>query len=743
MIKQLKIEGFKDQWRDICLTGLDLFTSDNVNGVGKSAVLESFKLAVLGELPGRAKNLDDIMKFTSHDEMSVGAEYDDGTRSVCFKRKFYREGKQGERRPVLIDRVALKYEEGNHWILQNIGAASIGFDPNEFLNMSGPKKLQWIIAHSPESWAMTQEWVLLVFLAKLTEKYLGAGLVSHLLAPYGISGMEALYDPKSPAPLAVLIQVLTEAFEKQEPELWKIIDRVLDSCCQVWSGSASGEENLKSIQRFLKSVSGERKGAIREQGSAIACMKKGEHLPVLDSADTERNAVRALEKEMESLCIALERAKVCHQSERKREERKHWLRDEISRLANQVPSGNENLEGRIAELSQGQVNLLPLEEELERVKVAYDLSCEECNAVQREEKELSQRTLLIREKAEAVDSARIRCPVAESIVCDTNMEPYRSALRAEMAELESSHEKIQLRIEELERNKESNHLNKTSASTRLETAKTWNDRIKRQLEELKEKQAFIQREASRLSGMANAYRNELFELERNYPFENEKLNPAPWEELESRKVVLLAEKNQHEEKLESILREEGKRRSLKEFQTKKRESEKELEVLKVLETLAGPGGMSREIAVSAAVALEKEVGEALRLLDENLKFAVDLRGREMVLGWNHDEKLIPLFTINSGHFMLFIVPFLATLVARLARLREKAGKRTLRALCIEAEALTPGNLEILLNGLSRMKDAGYVDNVLVAHYSSVKDPALLHGFHEHILKASEAVANAA
>jgi hypothetical protein len=88
-------------------------------------------------------------------------------------------------------------------------------------------------------------------------------------------------------------------------------------------------------------------------------------------------------------------------------------------------------------------------------------------------------------------------------------------------------------------------------------------------------------------------------------------------------------------------------------------------------------------------------------------------------------------------------PCLATLVARLARLREKADKRTLRALCIEAEALTPGNLEILLKGLSRMKDAGYVDNVLVAHYSSVKDPALLHGFHEHILKASETVANAA
>ena len=126
MIKHLKINGFKDQYREIRLTGLDLFTSDNVNGAGKSAVLESFKLAALGELPGRAKNLEDILKYTSQDEISIGAEFDDGKRPVFFKRTFRRDGKQGERRPISIDRVALKYEEGNHWIQQNIGAVSIG-----------------------------------------------------------------------------------------------------------------------------------------------------------------------------------------------------------------------------------------------------------------------------------------------------------------------------------------------------------------------------------------------------------------------------------------------------------------------------------------------------------------------------------------------------------------------------------------------------------------------------------------
>ncbi len=732
MIKQLKIEGFKDQWRDIQLTGLDLFTSDNVNGVGKSAVLESFKLAVLGELPGRAKNLDDIMKFTSMDEMSVGAEYDDGNRSVFFKRKFCRDGKQGEKRPIWIDRISLKYEEGNHWIRQNIGAASIGFDPNEFLNLNGPKKLQWIISNSPESWAMTREWVHLVFLAKLTEKYLGAGLVAHLLAPFDIKGSEELFDPKSSRPLSAMTRVLEEAFKGQETDSWKIIEKVLTACWQVWSESASGEENLKSIQKFLKSVIAERKGAIREQSSAIACMKKDNTQNALGSADTERNEVRRLAEEIEKVCISLERVKVEHQSAREREGRKDWLREEISRLAGQIPSANDDFDGRVAELTGALVDVLPIEKELEEVGEEYDHLCENLKLAKLEGEKISNLALLKKEKSEAVDSALIRCPVAESIVCDTNMEPHRIALRAELKELDSRLREVQEWIDELQQQKEAQALKKNAVAERLNSAKTWNESLKIQLEELKEKRSSIQREESRLTGMSNAYRKELFELEKNFPIEEEKSEPE--KELEERRERLLKEKKSHEESLESILREEGQRRSLMELSAKKKLSENELEVLQRLESLAGPGGLSRDIAVSAALGLEKDVGDALRLLDDRLKFAVDLRGRELVMGWNCEEKLIPFFTINSGHFVLFIVPFLATLVARLARVRKKG--RTLRALCIEAEALTPSNLKILLEGLSKMKEAGYLDNILVAHYTSVKDPTALHGFCEHILTAN-------
>lgn len=105
------------------------------------------------------------------------------------------------------------------------------------------------------------------------------------------------------------------------------------------------------------------------------------------------------------------------------------------------------------------------------------------------------------------------------------------------------------------------------------------------------------------------------------------------------------------------------------------------------------------------------------------------------MGWYRHGRLIPFTTINSAHFILFIVPFLAAVVNRLARARERAGYPTLQALCVEAESLTPENLSMLLKGLAAMKQRGFLDNVLVAHYHSIRNPEKLFGFKEHILES--------
>lgn len=104
------------------------------------------------------------------------------------------------------------------------------------------------------------------------------------------------------------------------------------------------------------------------------------------------------------------------------------------------------------------------------------------------------------------------------------------------------------------------------------------------------------------------------------------------------------------------------------------------------------------------------------------------------MGWLRQGKVIPLATLNSAHFIIFIVPFLVAVINRMAQIREREGRPTLKALCIEAESMTPENLEKLLKGLAAMKRGGHLDNVLVAHYHSIRDPGKLHGFKEHILR---------
>lgn len=63
MICSLIIQGFKDQDRKVNLSGLDLFTSSGFNGVGKSAILEGFKLALLKGLAAMRQSgfLDNVL----------------------------------------------------------------------------------------------------------------------------------------------------------------------------------------------------------------------------------------------------------------------------------------------------------------------------------------------------------------------------------------------------------------------------------------------------------------------------------------------------------------------------------------------------------------------------------------------------------------------------------------------------------------------------------------------------------
>jgi len=233
--------------------------------------------------------------------------------------------------------------------------------------------------------------------------------------------------------------------------------------------------------------------------------------------------------------------------------------------------------------------------------------------------------------------------------------------------------------------------------------------------------------------MLTAYREEWSVLESD---------PAPFpveeggvETLEEEKCALKLQMEEKQKILDECLRQQGKSEALTELKIQKKLWERELGIVK--QTVDLLGGIQNEMASRIAGALETEVNDVLKLINSDYDFILNLNGRHFEMGWNRDGKVIPFKTINSAHFVIFIVPFLAALIQRLARTREKSGLPTLKALCVEAESLTPANLVALLKGLANMKARGALDNVLVAHYHSLRSAEKLSGFQEHILEATE------
>lgn len=94
-------------------------------------------------------------------------------------------------------------------------------------------------------------------MAYFTRRYLGSGLLNLLLQEFAMKTMDDLFDCKEDC--ASITHKLEMHFESQEPQRWARIRRVLDAALQAWSASLSAQDNLKMIQKLLKSALVEKK----------------------------------------------------------------------------------------------------------------------------------------------------------------------------------------------------------------------------------------------------------------------------------------------------------------------------------------------------------------------------------------------------------------------------------------------------------------------------------------------------
>jgi len=736
MIKRLVNNGFKDQARTVSFSGLDLFTSNDVNGVGKSAVLEAFKLALMGEIPGRAKNVDDILQFTSREEMNVRIFADTCRGPVNVERRFLRHAPRGEKRPVSINRIPKKFEEGSQWIRRHIGAVSISFDPFEFLNLPDAKKRQWIIAHSPESGSLSRNALYTLLLARIVEHVLGSGIVHSLLIPLGAQSLDEFCRQSDDPNLSSLQKGLIEKFQRQEPGLSDLTRKTLDSAFRYWSPSQSAEENSNAMLAHLKSETLRLKNAVRNQVAALSCMGPSSTDAVVTGKGRGisdcRKEIQDLSARMENLDKRKEKIRIHAAEKINREERKIFLQKNISRLAEKLNANtNQALRSMREQLHHQRVDPQDLQENLkqlnrELIRWSGDLQEHESRL-----RQMAGELRLKRDKRDTIGSADFACPVACEIRCDTDMTPYREILAGDIESLQQEEAEVRQCCEAARQKVTAFQHQINEQDARLADQLSSNRAIQREIDLVQEQIEAEEKQTAQARGMLKAYREEWRALESaSLPVEE-----GGVETLEDEKRALKLQMEEKQKTLDECLRQQGKSEALLELKRQKKLWEQELGIVK--QTVYLLGGIQMEMASRIAGALETEVNDVLKLINSDYDFTLNLSGRQFEMGWNRDGKIIPFNTINSAHFVIFIVPFLAALIQRLARTREKSGLPTLKALCIEAESLTPANLSALLKGLANMKARRALDNVLVAHYHSLRSAEKLSGFQEHILEEAE------
>lgn len=112
------------------------------NGAGKSTVLQSIQLCLLGYIPGTNKTSSAIMSHSNGNEMSVTVTVVDDNNSFDINRSFIRTGTK------IVDKVSIS--DNSYNLDDIIGDISLPiFDWNEFTNLTANKMKDWFIKFLP------------------------------------------------------------------------------------------------------------------------------------------------------------------------------------------------------------------------------------------------------------------------------------------------------------------------------------------------------------------------------------------------------------------------------------------------------------------------------------------------------------------------------------------------------------------------------------------------------------------
>ncbi|PJI10246.1 MULTISPECIES: hypothetical protein [Clostridium] len=690
-IKEVTMNGFKNNNTVQELTGFDLFTGHN--GKGKSSRLQAVSLAMMGYIPQYGKTLSDIYKLASDKEINVGLKLDNNfsfDRSIL--RKTTTKRKTGEKEVKYEEKLTLtpslgekKLADKEARIKSELGNFPMMIDFQNFLNMSDSEKRKFIYSLTgvnSSKWNKTS-----------IQKYLESKLLTlelQVKKPAQYEGMRILIDE--------VMKHYVDGIDVQI-SIENLIDRAKEKLSYYKENATKTEGTVQKLAELKNSTDVE--GDFKEiQDELKNLQDKLMQTEKLISTSTERRKV--IDNRLKKIQIInieitnLERFKPSADLES--------LNTKIKELKSQVKNDNINYDDKVKGLVEKIQKLQSgLPEKQNRSQKIINKGIEKKTIIETYQKVLKS---IDSHGASCVLDSQIKCnkdfskfkTYAENLVKNSKKE--RKELLDEYHAVEAEIAKIKKEIKALEDKRtdiisEERNLNNKNTSI--------NNQILKIISQINSVKTDIKLNAEKLKIKKDELSNLQNEMASTEP-------AAPVDALQKQATALRSTIKTLED--ESKLQEKSKNdyENLKKVMLENKTSELNTVLLNQLIDCLGVKGLQGEIMKQGLEPLKNLVQENLRLLGIKNEFSFvceSEKGKEVFqFGWIDEKKnFVDFDALSTGQQMMLLIAFLTAVI-------EKKSPK-LKVLMIDnLNDLDNINLKNVLSGLKRLSPK--LDNIIIA-----------------------------
>lgn len=688
MITEIRMENIKGQSATQSLTGKDIFIGRN--GSGKTTRIQTLGLAMLGNVPGRAKTTAETMKFATGDEMIVGLKTDDFEFTRNFTKDIKRNAKTGETKTSVKETINVSPGKGERTatekkarIVDEIGNFPVMLDFNEFLSLTDTNRRKFIYSLSPIS---SDSWDKEKLLNYLNERMLTSELKDNDIEQYEITRQ-------------LIVDALSEYHDKQD----------------IQDGLISMIDWVEKEATFWKRKQADSQGAVRQ----MADMKN-------ELAETDRN-IAETKKELEELqhnLIEVEK-KIAADTEKKKTIDNRLKRIEELKAEIQLVEGTEidtNTEGLAKEVA-GLTASIPLpvnvEEKLKPFNEEIAQLNNQVNDQRRTVNGFKEQIMNVEANVQTLDGTLRQvsemtgaCVISQMISCNkdfTGFDGFVDKKKEEsqkiLTDLQGKLDESEVTLNQLLQQVTNKEQEKTNVFTEAQTVQAKREELSQQV---KEKESEIQRRESleeRKEGKLTLLKIELDKLV------NEKTEPIGDISIMEKQAIGTRARI---DELNIQVDEKDKSKQtlilMNENSLQNNEAQYKANALKVLGESLGAKGVQGELVKEILEPIRSQIEKNLKLMkfEEVPYFQTESdTGKEVFeFGWvNEFGHEVNFDALSTGQQTIYLAAMMMTIIDR--------AQPKLRILIMDnLNHLDKQNFQLLINGLDQLTDE--VDNIILA-----------------------------